>query len=508
MDLSQPAFDVLNWNKHAQIIPCQLNPSPLNLAAENFADILKSYAVQQSQQQQQIQLKNSQLQQIISLTGFQNATSDQLAFQLYPPEPRIIQSCDELPYPPEIIDDLLESYFKNSFWPLNFLHGPSFIANRYKIPRALLCVLCARGYKYSKFKPYLSLQGDVEEELLQYAKKSFDYEDISFNSLVTNMQFFFLYKDLKKQQAWLYISTFLSLVNEDPDVIERKSGIVFSLIEKEMRRRIWWLLRIMNVSRNTIVSDFPTHNVRTPLSLETFESISENQSVLMSIPTIPGTPRFSVEPIAFEMMLWKDRLTHFHTKICDQLVEKDNTFDLLETLIQATNIQSEFQLWFNSHPDWFRNVLENDNIYVNRLPPKDPDQIPWLAPNLHLLYHALSAYPYRFLLVVISGSKYLDPLQKEISKEFISVSIEFCLKHQRSLFSVLKNYIIPLDPEFNQLYHVSLYTLGHFSIFSSVMSDIGETEEIRMISGLNFKFAIELFKKISLIDEYKIADSI
>ncbi|KAJ1555091.1 hypothetical protein HK096_009213 [Nowakowskiella sp. JEL0078] len=482
----------------------KVNKLQQELAAENLA-------IQQVEQQKKLQLKNSQLQQILLQFGLQNSTSEELHLQLYPPEPRIIQSRDELPYPPEIIDDLVESYFENSHWPLNFLHESSFMANKYKIPRALLCIICARGYRYSKFRPFLYLQGNIEEELLQLAKNLFDYEDISMDSLIINIQFCFLYKDLgKNHRSWIYVSSFLSLVKimklyEDPDIIELESGKKFNLIEKEMRRRVWWLLRIMTYSQNTILNDYPVHNVRIPLSLGTFESLSENQGTLLSLALTPGSQKYDVETIAIEMVIWRERLTLFHTKICERL---DISFDLFETLIQATKIQSEFQLWFDGQPDWFRNVMDLDNIYVNKSTPKDPNQISWLAPNLHLLFHALSVFPYRFLLVFISGSKSLDSQQKHLSKEFISVAIEFCLNHQKSLFSILKNCILRLDPDCDHIFPINLFTLEHFSIFTSIMSQFGETEEVRSICSMDFKFTIEYFKKVALLDECKYATQI
>ncbi|KAJ1557993.1 hypothetical protein HK096_004171 [Nowakowskiella sp. JEL0078] len=498
--------------------PAQDN-STQEFTSANLIFLLSSYLDQKNRENKQpAQFRNSDLKQLLTSIGLDtsNVTSDQLPLQIYPPEPRIVYSRDELPYPPEVIDDMLNSYFENSIWPSNFLHRPSIIANRYTIPRALLGIICAQGCKFSKYMPYLSLKDDVPNVLLQYAKKSFDFEDMSMNGLITNIQFTLFYAFTGRHKSmWIYINSFLALVRflrlyEDPDSIERESVVRFSLIEKEMRRRSWWTLRILGNSQPTMFKDFPIDNVRKPLPNEAFEGISENQDCLMPLNFPIVTQKYNVDSITFEIMIWRERVTKFHSQVCKNLWDEvsSNAFDFLETLVQATKLQTELQQWFENKPEWFKNVQNSENIYVNLMPPKNSDQIPWLAVSIHVLYYALSMYPYRFLLIFVSGSMTVSPLQIDISKEFISVAIGFCRNFQNFLLNSVKNCLLRLDPKFEHFCPVIFFAMSQAGVFSSVMSQFDETEELRLNSKKDFEFCVAFYASISLTGRYTIANTV
>ncbi|KAJ1533207.1 hypothetical protein HK096_005536, partial [Nowakowskiella sp. JEL0078] len=453
----------------------------------------------------QIQMKNSTLQQLISDFGIENASSDLLPFSIYPPEPRIFHTLDELPYPPEIIDDMVNSYFeKFSYWPLNFLHIPSFFSNRYTIPRALLGIICTRGSKFSKYTPILSLQNEVSTVLLQYAKKNFDLEDLSMNGLITNFMFVLCYMDLgRSQDSWVYKSSLMSMVrllklSEDPEVIEEETGVRFSLIEKEERRRIWWALRIINFNQNTILKDYPVNGVQIPLSLEIFELLSDSHENSVIPITVART--FSFETIGFELMQIEDQILKFHDKTCRKT---GDSFDFVGSLLAATQIYADLQRWFETQPDWFKKVPESNNVYVSKHPPKNSGKVPWLVIFFHAIYHSLSMFPYRFLLIYISGSKALEPPQIELFKDFISNAIGVCQKHQNELMDILKNLIIPLDLKFEHFHPVIIFAISHSAIFSSVMSHYDEIEELRLKARKDYEFLISYFNAISNYSQYK-----
>ncbi|KAJ1524700.1 hypothetical protein HK096_000884, partial [Nowakowskiella sp. JEL0078] len=287
--------EALEDRNEQNTIPDSEQSESLLVSKKLIANILHNLTKQQKQQNQdQIQLENSIIQQLVSSLGIKNANSELLPFSIYPPEPRIFHSSEELPYPPAIIDDMVNSYFSNlAHWPLNFMHSPSFIVNRYRIPRALLAIVCARGSKYSKFTPFLSTQADVSRVLLNYAKKHFDHEDVSLNGLIINVQFALFYKDVGlPRNGWVYISSFLTLIRllelyEDPDELSQKNGSRFNPIEKEIRRRVWWSLRIISLSPNSLLKEFPINGVRMPLPSEHFESLSEIQEATQEITLFP-----------------------------------------------------------------------------------------------------------------------------------------------------------------------------------------------------------------------------
>ncbi|KAJ1533923.1 hypothetical protein HK096_004579 [Nowakowskiella sp. JEL0078] len=478
-----------NFSNHGDTRHSRPEISDSEITSETLIGLLSSYNQQQIQQKQQSkQLKNSQLQRLVSLIGLENLSSDQLHLQVFPPEPRVFFSINELPYPPEVIDDI-----------------STFFANRYTIPRALLGILCARSCKLSKYMPYLcELNEDVSETLMQYAKKMFDSEDISLNGLFTNINFALYYMfSGRYMNMWVYFSSFMSLIrllrlNEDPNVIEQDNVIKFSLLEKEMRRRTWWNLRTICISQNKLLKDYPAHNVLTPISNDEFESLVETQEIIL--PLNPIARHHNIELIAYEIISWRERITHFHLTACSQL---DKSFDFTGLLIQATSIQIDFQHWFDNQPNWFRDVLESNNVCVSRMPPKDSGQIPWLAVNLHMLYYSLSTFPYRFLLMFISKSKILESVQREISKEFISVSIGFCRRFQRCMSETLKNCILRLDPNSVHFHPINLFALSHSTLFSSVMSHFDETEVLRLSARNDFDFLISYLKKVALAGQHR-----
>ncbi|KAJ1532445.1 hypothetical protein HK096_006744 [Nowakowskiella sp. JEL0078] len=484
--------------------------SDSSLGSQNLiSNILHNFVKQQKQQNQdQIQLKNSSLQQLVSSFGIENANSELLPFSICPPEPRIFHSSEELPYPPAIIDDMVNSYFSNlAHWPKNFMHSPSFIENRYRIPRALLAIVCARGSKYSKFTPFLSTQADVSRVLLNYAKKHFNHEDVSLNGLIINVQFALFYKEVGSPlNGWVYISSFLTLIRllelyEDPDELSQKNGLRFNPIEKEIRRRVWWSLRIISLSPISLLKEFPINRVRIPLPSEHFESLSEIQEVAQEITLFPYEKfrTSAVETIGFELMLWREKIILFHEKVCRQ---QKLINDFFEILIQATTLQTDFQQWFNYQPEWFKTALESDNIHVSKMHPKNSDQIPWIAVNLAIMFHTLSMFPYRFLLIYISGSLPLN----EHSKEFIAVSNEFCRKTQKKLLHALKTCIIRLDPRFSQFHLMLLFSIAHSAIFSSVMSQFDETEKLRSDSKEDYEFLISCLRTVAVTAKYPLIE--
>ncbi|KAJ1555090.1 hypothetical protein HK096_009212 [Nowakowskiella sp. JEL0078] len=461
-------------------------------------------------QNQPIQITNSQFKQISNSIDLSN--SDHLPFQIYPSDPRNFHSRDEFPYPPEIMNDMVISFFSRvSFWPLNFLHGPSILTNPFQIPRALLSILCARGCKFSKYISYLSLQENVEEVLFKYAKKSCDFEELSMNGLVTNFHLaLFCCFSGRYRSAWVYISIFLTSARLlklyiDPDEIEQNNGVKFSLVEKELRRRTWFALRIIGNGHRSLLRDFPEDKVRLPMTTDLFESLVDTQEVLMPLPMIRESRNFNIEPIAYELILWKERISKFHTEVCLQSIE---SFDILDKLLKAAKLQTGLQQWFSNQPEWFKTVFESDKIYVKLILPKDPNQIPWLAANLQLLYHALSIFIYRFILIFVSGSGVLEPLQAELSKDFISTALGICWNSQKCLQSGLKNCILRLDPNFENVYPVVLYVLCHSVLFTSTMSQFAETVELREIARNDFEFTISFLKTVSLVSQFELANTV
>ncbi|KAJ3130025.1 hypothetical protein HK098_006737 [Nowakowskiella sp. JEL0407] len=424
---------------------------------------------------------------------------------------------NELPYPVEVIDDMVQCFFENrSFWPINFIHPRTFITKRYHIPRPLLAAICARGSEFSKYNPILKLRGeDAAEKLFNYAMESYDVSEISMESLITTIQLAFHASSRNNTRTLQLFSSVIQLlmiqlnIYTDPDIIEKENSfkVKFTIVEKEVRRRIFAAIKLIGhgTDRNMFVG-LPFPSLKRPLPNHIFEALSEDSSdiseVVYSTEVVGG---YAAETNRFELQFWNLRkrtsylyqsITHFSWK----------DLDLMRVMIEVLKIHTELKEWLSMQPQWFLSSHLSTNIHVGWNEPHDPSKIPWLTPTLMISFRALELALYRIAIVLLflrnsdnKNSSFVEKLEsvdKSAVDAFIHVAINDSWNAHKFFMDALKNCIIRNDPEQQYIYPILVFTTIQAAVFASSMTSFGKTAEEREIAARDFALLKQFFSNV------------
>ncbi|KAJ3130027.1 hypothetical protein HK098_006739 [Nowakowskiella sp. JEL0407] len=358
---------------------------------------------------------------------------------------------------------------------------------------------------YSKYTPLLQSMGeDPGEKLFRYAKGMFEFDDPTLEDAIAGVHLAIYSAITNKRKSVLFYSSavadmFRALkINVDPDELERDHIEKFSRIEKEVRRRLFWAMKLLgNFPNNAMRKLLKDAQVRTPLAYPDFEVLTDENCISLYRSLVVPPRLYNVEAIAQGLSVLKDRCANFHLGI---VTKNPRHWDIYQLMIESLKIQNEIKNWITFQPAWFRNVLSSDNIHVGLMLPTDPSKIPWLAPNLHVLLHSLPILTMRFVFALHS-SKFVETTEynfqlsendRIVIDSFIELTLSECWSCHVQVMDAIRNCIMKLDPKREQVYPVILFGSIHCAIFTCLMSDFAPTPEQRRQSRHDFEYLKQL----------------
>ncbi|KAJ1534486.1 hypothetical protein HK096_003799 [Nowakowskiella sp. JEL0078] len=438
----------------------------------NLSDLLQSL------------LQNNILSQMMSV---QPSMSNTLQQFISPPQ---YISPKDPPFSTEIITDMLESYFNfSNWWPANFIHPNYFINKLQVVNPSLIYIVCARGCQYSKYDLMLKSMGvDPEEVLFESAKRNFDLEEMSFENMMTIAQMgLFCVSRGKLRQFWVYMNLTPHLVKylqlySDPDDLEQKYGFRWSVIEKEMRRRVWNLVSsvFLNSSHGSSLGSEVT--VKSPLSLVYFHALTEEiidfSSFQPQLSFFLASDFLDAEPIAQELMVFGYNVRNLY-----QRTLKEITNDIL---LEAEVLYQAMYIWFINTPDWFQNALKAEKINLKTTVQAG---VPMLAIHLVLMFHSLVLLLFRInysTLCRYPPETY--PLGSKTSQSD-NKNLQLCWHSQQIIINAFKTCrVFTEDNESFRIYPFNTGTLAQAAIFSCTMSRFADSREFREVANHDFNF--------------------
>ncbi|KAJ3130033.1 hypothetical protein HK098_006745 [Nowakowskiella sp. JEL0407] len=411
--------------------------------------------------------------------------------------PQTLSHVNDVPFSEEIIDEMIDCFFLHcNFWPVNFMHPEWFFKNRHRISKPLLYIVCALGSRYSRYKPYLSSMGyEVNEVLFQKAKQYYDHEEISLENLMASI-YMALYNVSvgRLRQVWIMLNLVISMVgflklHIDPDDVELELGTPIQHVEKETRRRLWWLVRGLVLKFPDLSRILETSiNVRRPQPVTVFHAIPLSlQSPFTPMIELPEKDQFDAEPIGLELAVIGDSLRKFVEKM---IVSED--LEAVANIFEANEVFENLKRWFLSAPPWFHSVLTATNI--SRFASKGKNQIPWLAIHLHLIYYAFSLHLYRFLFSRLCSTPL--ELAAHVSRPNCFYSaLNVCWNAHLMIMNAFRTSPLLSNPELISEYPYALGPLMQSIVFSVTMMNFAQLPDQRNMARRDFHFTRQLITK-------------
>ncbi|KAJ3130035.1 hypothetical protein HK098_006747 [Nowakowskiella sp. JEL0407] len=412
------------------------------------------------------------------------------------PSPNVIINNEGWILPMELIEDVLYSFFSAcNYWPTNFLHEHTFMASWTQQPKELIYILCARGAEYNvKYSQTLQLTGRFPGEVFYLkAKKLLDVDEHSYNNLLAVIHLCSYSAKLGRfKSAWVYSSLLLTLctINKlhiDPDELEVQLQHRWTILEKELRRRVWWCARFyMDVINVDVAS-----NVKRPLSSRIFQSLPDNLYTLDGafLPSpVAVSYRCDLDAQTQELLLFAAAVLSFHHK---SNIERDRT----KLLNESAQIYGRLKLWYSSIPNWLLTVTSpNAQIY-----PLEPSSaLFWAANTAVLFYHSLVLTLFRFSLIDLCKEQKFSENGVGIVKYSATSIFRNTSASRRAIILFLSEILLKYDPTFKNVSFLIIAGIMAVGKYCSTLSRFGDTQELRELMLKDFMFVKSLCEKLAL----------
>ncbi|KAJ1551024.1 hypothetical protein HK096_003617, partial [Nowakowskiella sp. JEL0078] len=417
--------------------------------------------------------------------------------------PHANSSNHDLPLSPEMILDILQSFFSYSnWWPINFIHPQSFIAKRNFVNPSLMYAICARGCQFSKCEQTMKSMGvNLSEMLFETAKRLFDVEEMTFENLMAVIHMgMFCISNGKLRQFWAYFNLVSNLVHYlqlyiDPDDLERRHGYRWSVIEKETRRRVWSIVGSVFL-RSTLGSKLSPFEitVRRPLPLRIFHSLSDNTAYLnlYSSPMsfVNDVESYDAEPLAQDLSSFAAKIREFHTR-------NVNFEPTIETHMEADILYQYLNKWLSSSPTWFQTALWSNHFNLAASVPVGSG-IPMLAVHSILIYHSLVIFLYRFSYSSLCNyPPTIYPPDME-TPQSINKGLKICWNSHQLLMNAFKSSrVFTENHAVFRTYPLNAGILTQPTLFSCTMAKFADSKEMRDAAIRDFHY---LKHRLSNID--------
>ncbi|KAJ3130016.1 hypothetical protein HK098_006728 [Nowakowskiella sp. JEL0407] len=419
--------------------------------------------------------------------------------------------------PLEVVQDALQNFFTHvNSWPTRFMHERSFMSSWTRQPRELVYSLCSMGARFSPKYLMLNLREKVPGvKFYEQAEKLVNIVEPNFETLLTIIYLCIFSADIEKFKAtWVYsslITTMLPMLklNVDPEELEKRYGHRWTVIEKDMRRRVWW--------SSTLVTEFNpaklTSSVKRPLPSHVFATLPDDLcslegAFLFSAPPDPFNS--DIERLAEDIVIIGESARQLNENAINR-TPRSNIF------VEAANLYSRLETWKNNLPDWM-NAIVSARIVHNKQSPIPPSSaLFWKAHTVHLMFQTCVLNIYRFALID------LCQLQSDSSAiPLIPYSHTSAFQHSKkaacAILSFIKDILLHFDPQAQTVSLVTVVTILYASMFAATVARFGDSPDVKdtasrdliflrsfcdMISKTRFSIAGTAF---AVLDELKSAN--
>ncbi|KAJ3121888.1 hypothetical protein HK098_003307 [Nowakowskiella sp. JEL0407] len=412
----------------------------------------------------------------------------------YTYQPTITIPQYQLPFPSDVIDQLLFAFFPNIPWPVNVLHR-SYLANRYHHSLCLLHSICAIGAVYEDIGVNLTDPGEFPgETFFKFGMGLINYENTTLDDACAILLLGFYCGITGKGRTLAYLTGIWHSVAEkfkvwlDPDDDDAAPPCKsFNLIEKETLRRLYWASSSLGI----FVHTNPT--TKRPLPDHVWVSLSDNMEI--SLVYRPNPKLIEASDINYLLNETGELLNCVRTlnRHCLTNSIKDLMVDA-----KAKEIRTALNAWENR-------ILIAAPL-INRPPASNTE---WMGVHVHLMKHNIMLLAHRYLFMrfleqvwnksnkttsennvteilhnlnspYFNTEHALPNLENEIEQRNLEAeAFVACHSASKAVLRILKEVILEYDPSFKHA-HVSLsICLMQLCVFLGILSQHADKQENR-----------------------------
>ncbi|KAJ3127161.1 hypothetical protein HK098_006709 [Nowakowskiella sp. JEL0407] len=438
-------------------------------------------------------------------------------------------SSETLPYPPNVIDELVWGFFTNNVWPINVVHPKTYLTNRYKHSRSLLYAVCAIGALNTAIGAQISGESEPPgEALFKLGMGSLDIENPTLDDACSVWLLNYFASKTGKVNTVIYlVSVWTNMAKKmrlhvDPDIPGSTAhGKSWNLIQKEAFRRLYWSCAAIGLF--TVANPSTKH----PLPDHVWLSLTEDM--------YHGPPHY--------------RPIQSITELCDinsVADEAGGMLNLVRTLpVFLKSVNSVFDLAVDLKVKEVQNVLDSWETRIRAVSPlmkiQPISRSQWTGIYLHMTKHNLTLLAHRYLLVRYleiyfkknnpvetpppnRGSRLIDmpsPQTPESIPEIHGTEYTFideatmrtsleteaflaCNSASNSVLAILKEIVQKYDRGFENASLELSICLGQLCVFLGVMTQHASNPEEQQEYVDKYYFAKEMLRRLTA-RVYKIA---
>ncbi|KAJ3117375.1 hypothetical protein HK098_006291 [Nowakowskiella sp. JEL0407] len=393
---------------------------------------------------------------------------------------------DGIPYPPFIINEIVESFFTNVYWPINILHPRTYIPKKFQRSRSLLYAICAFGVNFSSIASVENQERFYNLSLSLINSEVCDLDNVATIALLIEyaVKYGKVKSAIRLSDLGAQFCKKMNLHVDPDDEAALPTQKSLSPIEKETARRIYWMLSTASAVYE--IESFP----RNPLPDQIWYTLSEDGSNLKNFKYLPVPSNFlDINFIASKLCFFLNQIR------CLQRLSK--TFPAILNSL-ALEIQTGLDAW------------ESQILAVAPMNCPPSSSSGWLALNMLLVKHGMVVLLYRYLFdrflkstssteanlllgnhdasVLSEFSVYANYKQCD----FASTAYTVCKKSSDNVVTLLKSVYLLYDPMMRNCHNSVAISIVQPCIFLGIVSEQHTNREIREQTTMGY----ELIKSV------------
>ncbi|KAJ1539639.1 hypothetical protein HK096_000508, partial [Nowakowskiella sp. JEL0078] len=254
----------------------------------------------------------------------------------------------------------------------------------------------------------------------------------------------------------------------DPDELELTTGHRWTVVEKDMRRRVWWSARIHGDHSMCKMMA----NVKSPLPNRIFSVLQNTEyhidnSYLTSSSGLPLLPE--LDPLAQKLAFIIEKAIIFH----QNSIAQECRNDLIE---ESKKIYVNLLDWLKNLPEWVHGVVSTSRVHANQSKFLTSSYEFWRSWSLCIQYHSAILTIFRFVLVDLCKKSNLEnPVPNNQS---FDMSLGYASIAARGIVTYLNDILLRYDPNFERIDLVTLLAIQNTGTFLAALSRFGQTEHL------------------------------
>ncbi|KAJ3121887.1 hypothetical protein HK098_003306 [Nowakowskiella sp. JEL0407] len=433
-----------------------------------------------------------------------------------------------LPFPVDVLDELILGYFPNASWPMNVVHPKSFISNRFNRSEALLMAICAYGCRYTEMGDKLRGTGqDVSDMFFRRALGALNIERPSLDDGCTLVLLINYAINAGKVNTMLHLSTIgrifakhIQLCTDptDPLAIPKKHN--WNIVQKETMRRLYWAFTATGLVTH------PSKNPNRPIPDHAWLQLSEDD--------YGDTPQF--RPVGLQLessdinYLACDTGVHLN-RIREKLLQSPCALGAdLKIDLAAQEIRGRLNAW----EERIKLVAPLNDYFSSS------SSAAWMGLYLHIIKHSIMLLAHRYLMVrfleqatrkssarvletqnrttsvfnmlqhdspnaskLSSSSSSSNPPQYShiesmiLRKNLETEALQQCHNATRSSIHILKNILLVFNPLLKEVHSSLPLCLIQVCVYLGVLAQNADSEASRQEALRDYAFLKSLLRALA-----------